>query len=156
MRQKLGLLTIIILFFFGCDSTRVYEDFQELPEGWAVGDTLQFRVLLDGSEGPYDFTTQFRCDAAYPYSNLYYYLLINNRKDSILFTGLKEVMLFEPKTGKPLGSGLGDLYNVEHPVLSDFSVIGKDSLMVSIIQYMRIDKLQGVDRVGLRVNVQED
>jgi gliding motility-associated lipoprotein GldH len=156
MRQKIGLLAALTFVIFGCDSSRVFEDFKELPEGWALTDTVKFVVALDQTKGSYDFTTQFRCESSYPYSNLYYHLQLKNTKDSVLHEGLNEVNFFEPKTGKPLGSGLGDLYHIEHVALEKFSLTKKDSIQISIVQYMRIDLLQGIDRVGLRVNVQED
>ena len=100
MNRFLVCLSLIWLLY-SCDSTRVYEDFKELPYGWSVSDTVSFEIELDPSDAPYIVTSQFRSDISYPYSNLYYYFQISDHRDSLIYSELQEVELFETKTGKP-------------------------------------------------------
>ena len=144
----------LILVLKSCDSSRVFEDFEDLSSGWAISDTVSFHVELGPSDFPYMITSQFRADISYPYSNLYYYFQMSDEKDSLIYSELREVELFEAKTGKPLGSGLGDLYHVEDVSFIDLSIAEKSKFKASIIQYMRLDTLRGIDRIGLRVNTQ--
>lgn len=155
MIRTLGLILCVCIGMTSCDSSRIYEDFKELPSGWSISDTVNFAVALDAGQNTYQFTSQFRCDVTYQYSNLYYYFQVRNTRDSLLYDALEEVQFFDQKTGRPLGSGLGDLYHVEDLVMADFNNGGLDSVRVSMIQYMRLDTLQGIDRIGLRVNTQE-
>jgi gliding motility-associated lipoprotein GldH len=152
--NRLIAAAFLLVIIYSCDSSRVYEVFEEVPEGWSVGDTAIFDVPLTSPEQSYQFTSQFRCDLTYPYSNLYYYFQVRDEQDSLLSSELLQVELFDPKTGAPLGSGLGDLYHVEDISLSGFNPDQEGTYQVTIIQYMRLDTLRGIDRIGLRVNTQ--
>lgn len=141
------------LLLFSCDSSRVYESFHELPQGWSATDTITFDVGLEDMNREYRLTTQFRCSNTYPYSNLYYQLILKSIEGEVLSSGLEQVFFFEQKTGKPLGDGLGDFFTVEQSVDRSWPIGITDSARVQIVQYMRIDTLQGIDRVGLRINL---
>ena len=155
MIKKYGSICMGLVLLMSCDTTRIYEDFEEIPQGWSLVDTIQFDVAYNpATAGLIDLTTQFRCAITYPYSNLYYYLIITDSRDSALLSKLEEVQFFDAKTGKPLGDGLGDLYHREDLVVTGLSLPTSDTLTVSMIQYMRLDTLRGIDRVGLRVNTQ--
>lgn len=154
MKKVIGCLLVGALLY-GCDSTRVFEEFSEVPSGWAIADTITFQVELEPAEVPFQFTSQFRTDISYPYSNLYYYFQLTDQSDSLVYSELQEVALFDAKTGEPTGSGLGDLYHVEDVVLTGYQPTRRSKLQVSLIQYMRLDTLRGIDRIGIRVNTQE-
>jgi gliding motility-associated lipoprotein GldH len=156
MKFKIGIVLMSIVTIIGCDRSRIYEAFNDYPMGWSVGDTAAFKVQVDKNNVPLAFTAEFRCDNTYPYNNLYYRFEISDQQDSVLYSELKEVLFFEPKTGKPLGNGLGDFFTVEDKVLTEWNDVTSDSIEVSIIQFMRIDTLRGVDRVGLRVDLQSE
>lgn len=152
MIRSIVILSLTLIAMASCDSNRMFEEFRELPEGWAVVDTASFPVYLTQGDKDYRMTTQFRCDISYPFNNLYYHLILRDSRRSVLSSNLEQVLFFEPKTGKPLGSGLGDLYSVEQTIDRVVTLNEPDTVWVQLIQYMRQDTLKGIDRVGLRVD----
>ena len=60
-------------------------------------------------------------------------------------------MLFDQKTGKPLGDGLGDIY--DHKVISSRSFMfpTKGKYTIKLKQYMRQDPLPYIMSMGVSV-----
>ena len=62
------------------------------------------------------------------------------------------VLLFDAKTGKPLGkSGIGDLYDHRFILLNNYKFKNKGKYRIVFEQFMRMDTLPGIMAVGLRV-----
>ena len=69
---------------------------------------------------------------------------------------LHQMLLMDPKTGEPRGSGTGDIY--DHQVLAlprqRFARLGNYTLTLE--QFMRQDQLPGLMAVGVRVAKHQD
>jgi gliding motility-associated lipoprotein GldH len=59
--------------------------------------------------------------------------------------------LFEPKTGKPLGSGLGDIFDHRQLLLDDYKFPNSGKYTISFQQYMRVDSLTNIRSMGVRI-----
>ena len=59
--------------------------------------------------------------------------------------------MFEPKTGKPLGTGMGSTFDRNFDFIQShtFEVSGHYSMKLT--QFMRLDTLQDIDQIGVRV-----
>ncbi|MFT4738928.1 MAG: gliding motility-associated lipoprotein GldH, partial [Paraglaciecola sp.] len=83
--SKYLIMIALSVTMLSCSSSRVYEEFAELPQGWAVADRQHFKVPTAEWEEEYSLTTQFRVSLSYPYSNLYYELSVISRSKDTLY-----------------------------------------------------------------------
>ena len=150
------ILVNLILLLIACDSSRVYEDYKDLDQGlWHLDSLQSFSFKISDTTKSYDILATFRTASAYPFYNLYFqYSLLDSAENSIK-KQLKECHFFDPKTGRPLGSGLGDLF--DHIVVLDenYAFPAKGSYRVRLQQYMRTDTLPFILSVGTRVIIAE-
>ncbi|MEM9338667.1 MAG: gliding motility lipoprotein GldH [Bacteroidota bacterium] len=151
------IIFFLCLFFVGCDTTRIYEDYVNLPEAfWHVDSVKTFTFQIDDSLGSYDLKATFRNASSYPFYNLYYQYALTDSLDSVIVQELKEVEFFDPKTGRPNGSGLGDLF--DHSILleEDFNFPANGEFSIKLRQFMRMDTLPFILSVGARVELSEE
>ncbi len=139
------------LFLISCNDARVFENQIDLGGYWTLSDSKTFEFDVKDSTKSYDITGSVRNQNKYIYYNLYIKYELY-RGDSLLMTDLAEVILFEPKTGKPLGRGLGDTFNHEFEIMKDYVFAAPDTYQMKLSQFMRLDTLQYLDRIGLRVS----
>ena len=111
MRKCYFLLLIIGLF--ACDSARIYEEFNEVEQFWRTDQTLSYAFEIEDPQASYSVIAEIKNDLNYPYRNFYFNYRLQTGTDSLLKESLEQIQLFEPKTGKPYGSGIGDQYNNE-------------------------------------------
>jgi gliding motility-associated lipoprotein GldH len=64
---------------------------------------------------------------------------------------LAEVILFESKTGKPLGTGMGSTFDRNFDLIKSYYFNTSGHYKMRLTQFMRIDTLQDIDQIGLRV-----
>jgi gliding motility-associated lipoprotein GldH len=64
---------------------------------------------------------------------------------------LQELTLLDPKTGKPLGKGLGDIFDHQIVALPNYRFQKSGTYTIKLKQYMRQDPLPDVMSVGVRV-----
>ena len=64
---------------------------------------------------------------------------------------MTEFNLFEQKTGRPLGSGIGDIYDHQLWLLSSYGFDEPGEYTIRLQQYMRLDSLEHILSIGLRV-----
>ena len=147
-------LSIIVLFVLivSCDSSRVYEDFNDMEEAFWHLDSIQtFRFEIDDTTRSYNLRSTFRNASSYPFYNLYFQYTLEDSVGNVLRQGLKQVDLFDPKTGEPYGSGLGDLFDHSFVLEEDYTFESAGSYTLSFKQYMRRDTLPFILSVGARV-----
>lgn len=152
MRSLFGF-AVIALVFFSCDEYRVYEKNTDFDSRhWVVNEKPVFEFDIPDSLNTYNLYCNVRNSLEYPYSRIFITYYLQDTLGTTIEKDLVQQMLFDDKTGEPLGeSGLGDLY--DHRILLKqnyrFSHPGKHS--VTVEQYMRTDTLSGILSVGLRV-----
>ena len=149
MRKWYFLLLIIGLF--SCDSARIYEEFNEVEQFWRTDQALTYAFEIEDPKTSYTVIAEIKNDLNYPYRNFYFNYRLQTEGDSVLKESLEQIQLFEPISGKPFGSGIGDQYNNEM-ILEEgiqFPVAGK--YQIDLEQFMRVDSLTGIQRVGVRI-----
>lgn len=150
--KYLTLLTLCSLLFFSCDDNRVFEEYKELDEAfWHKDSITTFSFQIQDPELNHNLFATFRNASSYPFYNIYFQYTLKDSLDSVLTSALHEAKLFDEKTGKPLGSGLGDLFDHTVPVLQDYQFTNKGEYSLSLQQFMRLDTLPFVLSVGARV-----
>lgn len=142
--------------FWACDNTRIYEQNIDIHEKtWNIDSVPGFSFNIDNTETSYNLYYNIRNTRAYPYRNLYLRYSIEDSLGQKISSGLHNVDLFDPKTGKPYGSGLGDLYDHQVLALENFQFKDPGLYHFTIQQYMRMENLPEIVSVGLRVENSE-
>lgn len=149
MRKCYFLLLVIGLC--SCDDSRIYEEFKEVDGFWLTEETLSFDFEVEDSQSSYTVTAEIKNDLMYPYRNFYFNYRLQTASDSLLKETLEQMQLFEPKTGEPYGSGIGDQYNNEIVLEAEVQFPEAGAYRIDLTQFMRTDSLEGIQRVGIRI-----
>lgn len=139
-----------ILLIVACDETRVYEEYQPVPEAkWDQNQPLSFSIEIGDTTQPYNVYINIRNAGTYRYSNLF--LFVNTfapgggvQRDTVELT-------LAADDGKWLGSGLGDLKSSSTLFQRDVRFPGSGVYRIELVQAMRINPLEGIHDAGLRV-----
>lgn len=157
MRIFLPVLLIVILFSItGCDDTRIYETNKDFKgNDWFIDSVAFFSFEIKDATSDYNILTNVRNAISYPFANLYikYTLLDSNNKT--IDGKLLRLPLFDKKTGKPYGDGLGDIFDHQFTLLKGHKFQEPGVYKVRIKQYMRQDPLPFIMSVGVRVEKAE-
>ncbi len=146
-------LLLLLVLLVACDSRRVYEYNQDFKTRvWDVSDTANFEFTIKDPGKKYNLYCNVRNSIDYPYARLFVQYSLHDSVGSEIQKKLISAFLFDQKTGKPQGSsGLGDVYDHQFPLLSDYEFKVPGRYKVKMEQFMRMDTLQGVLAIGLRV-----
>lgn len=121
---------------------------------WPIADTVSFDI-----ETAYDHkvlsTLRIKYNQDYDYYNLYVRYLVRDSLNQIKSNELLNLNLFDPKTGKPLGSGYGNSFT-QLDTLPLKKVTAGEKIKVQFIQYMRSNDLDGIETVGIKLKREMD
>lgn len=155
--RKSGLVFlsfIILLLASSCDKSRIYEkniDFKD--NDWYVDSVATFSFQINQVSTEYNVLTNVRNAISYPFANLYikYYLFGPDGK--VIESKLLRLPLFDKKSGKPYGDGLGDIFDHQFALLKNHQFKEPGNYKIQIKQYMRQDPLPFVMSLGVRVEI---
>lgn len=138
----------ISLALFSCSEERVFEEFKAIGnESWQEQDTISFRLDLSGNE-PGSQLIGVRFNEDYQFSNLYIRYISKDSTGKIIDNKLLNVPLFDSKQGVPLGKGFGDTFTKFDTLPFP---LPKNASELSLIQYMRIEEIKGIEAVGVKI-----
>jgi gliding motility-associated lipoprotein GldH len=69
---------------------------------------------------------------------------------------MQELILFDKKTGQPLGDGLGDLFDRQVLIFNDYQFAAAGTYSFKLKQFMRMKELPGIMSFGLKVEKTEE
>ncbi|XWN34856.1 MAG: gliding motility lipoprotein GldH [Roseivirga sp.] len=118
---------------------------------WPTETVLDFSFQVKDTTQTYDIVLWVKSTPDYPYQNLYVTYYLEDEAQQTCDTALENFILFDPKTGQPLGSGWGK-HKTHQFVLKkahQFSHVGLYTLQLE--QFMRMEKLPGLLAMGIRV-----
>ncbi len=153
IRFKTLLLIAFPLLLLSCTDDRLFEGIHYIEnKTWDTNEKIPFEFEVTDTNAVYDMLADIRISGNYPYSNLFMQVYITDPHGH-LTKKLVEYTLADPN-GRWQGRGLGDLYDYRLPSpdlneLNIFSIPGKYT--VELRQVMRVEKLEGVMGVGIRV-----
>ncbi len=149
------LFTVVGLILFvasAFENDRVFEKNVYIADGsWAKTLKIPFEFEVSDTTGVYDFHTNIRISATYPYSNIFLLVYAYN-PDGRLTKELVEFKLAEDN-GKWLGHGLGDVYDYRmiDDKFKEVELKKAGKYRFEFRQMMRTENLHGVKGIGLRV-----
>ncbi len=150
--KKLLILLSLAACCWACDPDRVYETYHDIPNNqWFIDSTQAFSFAITDASVPYNVYYNVRNSVAYPYYNLFVRHYLTDAQGKTLSSKEQELTLMDAKTGKPLGDGLGDIFDHQVVSLPGYKFPKAGTYTFRIKQYMRKDPLPEIMSVGIRV-----
>lgn len=151
MKNSLFIL-VLVWACWACDPDRVYEQYHDIPENqWFIDSVQTFTFTIDDPAALYNIYYNVRNSISYPYYNLFVTHYLTDNKNKQLSSQLQELTLMDASTGKPLGDGLGDIFDHQIIALEKYTFPQKGVYTFKIKQYMRKDPLPEIMSIGIRV-----
>ena len=151
MKRLTGLFCLTLLLF-GCDTNAVYKAYEDIDEGkWYVKNAPSFTFEIEDASIPYNIYYNLRNSLSYGYYNLYVTRYLRDATGKEIESRLDELLLMDPKTGKPNGDGIGDLYDHKFLMKRNYRFPKPGKYTMQLRQYMRQDPLLHVESVGITV-----
>jgi gliding motility-associated lipoprotein GldH len=150
----LGLL--VLLSTLACSNQDGIKEIRDLKDyTWPIAKAEVFEIEIKDISKPYTFRYLIRNATQYPYYNLYLSQKLLDPSGTAIKNTTDEIILFDVKTGKPLGDGLGDMFDHKKIVPSlkrvMFTLPGKYKWVIK--HNMRPDPLMGIMSIGAEVTV---
>ncbi|MDH5396672.1 MAG: gliding motility lipoprotein GldH [Cyclobacteriaceae bacterium] len=150
MRKYIFIFSLA--FMIGCDPHRIYEENIDFPDRvWHIDSIPEFEFRIDESTINYDLIFNIRNAIDYPNHNIYFTYFLSSEDEGMLKSELVNFDLFNRKTGKPKGSGLGDIFDHQIILIENYKFDKPGLYKLGYKQYMRTDTLQGILSVGMRL-----
>ncbi|MBR9861796.1 gliding motility lipoprotein GldH [bacterium] len=151
MKSYLAIIGLVFLSITACNNSSVVDDFQEVdPEGWSYTDTVHTTFEIVDTTHYYQLFSNMRVSGDFTMTNMQIKLIIEkpngDSKEHEISVKLAD------KSGKWLGSGLGDIITFQQPILALQEFNQKGEYTVHIIQNMREDLWPHVHAVGIKVD----
>jgi gliding motility-associated lipoprotein GldH len=108
--------------------------------------------MVEDTAQPYDIIYRIRYDLDYPYYNLYVKFAVTDSGGKVYYQDRHELVLLDAQTGKPLGTGLGGVYEKEFTAIQKIHLSKKGLYKIKISQYMRLNSLPGIHEFGIRIS----
>jgi len=133
-----------------CDSKRVYEENQVVPEQlWNSKNKMVFGVDVTDTLMPCNVYVNVRNASDYPFSNLYMFLETRYPNGTYSKDTLECILADE--TGKWLGSGSGDIWDNQILFKKNVKFKKAGKYFFSLEQAMRLQNLPQILDVGIRI-----
>lgn len=157
MQNKTGwLIVILCVWVTSCDSNRVFDEYQSVPNQWHKDSIIEFDLIPPDSTNAYDLFVNLRNTSAYKYSNLFLIVEMNFPNGKKV-TDTLEYLMAKPN-GEFLGTGFSDVK--ENKLWYKESVVFSEAgeYRVNIQHAMRengqidgVENLEGITDVGFRI-----
>lgn len=147
------LFLLIGIICLSCQQQETYYHFHELKDAkWSKSDTLYFDIDSNSVHlnTPLDLHVELINNSDYPYQNIWLFFQNNIEQDSTRIT--EKQYLLADNTGKWNGSGFGSSYQTSFIYLKNIIFTEKRNYRFKIIQGMRDEPLNGIEKVGLKIS----
>ena len=154
MRKFVYLLIFSVMIFSSCDPGRLFEENKSIEgNAWYYKNLMPFDLQIKDTTKFYNVLVNVRVDADYRYNNIFMWMHVTNPEKKSDQRRV-EIKLADER-GKWLGSGLGDIYDYQFPVLQNIKFPKSGFYRFELEQNMRDDTLLHVKSVGVRVEEME-
>lgn len=146
------LFFIVLIISVSCDKNTLYKAYEDIEDGlWPVNKKYTFQFEVQDTTQQYTLYYLVRNAQQYPYYNLYLTREMKGPDGKKMYTRLDEMYLSDQTTGKPRGSGLGDLFDHKVIFQRNYRFPRKGQYSMTIAQSMRQNPLPYVMGIGLSV-----
>ena len=156
--MRYALIIVLGLLIIGCDTSRVAEENVDFEaRTWNVDSIVSLNFSIEDIESPYTLSMNLRNTSDYPWQRIFVGYWLKDSLGNTLLTNTSELRklesfpLFDPKTGVPLGKGLGDIFEHRFVLTDSLQFKEEGKYIIEFQQYMRDEDLKGVVSVGYRI-----
>jgi gliding motility-associated lipoprotein GldH len=142
----------ILLLCSFCEGKTLYTAQKKLIDStWDRQAPCEFNISIQDTDQAYDLylVLQYRPD--FPYQNLHITYQLQNDHGKLISTALTNHLLFDPKTGKPLGKGWGKKKCLQLPLITNYHFEKPGGYKLALVQFMRTEQLTGIASVGIQL-----
>jgi gliding motility-associated lipoprotein GldH len=131
----------------------VFEENRDLTDKtWKAYQEINYEFQISDTTRTYDMLFNIRNTSKYPNYNIYISYVLMDSIGNKLESDLRNMTLFDPKTGFPYGSsGTGDLFEHQFPIITNYAFPYPGRFSFSVEQKMRYENLPEIYSIGLRV-----
>ncbi len=141
---------------FACGKKYTYEGYQTLPnKQWVVDSVATFPFAITEDIKTYKLSYTIRNTLRYPYYNLFISYELTDASGKVLLSKRIDNNLLNPKTGEPYGTGLGDVYDHDFMLTTNYKFPKTGNYQIKLKQEMRLDTLPEIVAVGVKIGVEE-
>lgn len=143
----IGLLLAFLIL--GCGGNELVNERQSMGEiGWIQKNKFEIPFQITDTSQVYDLQVAIRQTNMYSFYNLYFISEIMNKEDKSIKRAEAEAIFYDAKSGKPKGSGLGDMYSHSYTIFKNLKFPKSGTYRIRLQQNMRMDTLEGIVSVG--------
>jgi gliding motility-associated lipoprotein GldH len=155
LQNKISIaLAFMLIALSACDKNRVYDEITEIEENiWQIAVEPKFEFEITDVSQAYNLKLSVRNAASYPFYNIYITYFLFDSEGKQLASEMKEFDLMDPKTGEPLGSGMGDIFDHQFMLIPNYKFEKAGKYTMKYKQYMRKDPLPAIMAIGTRVEI---
>ena len=152
MNRIIFFIIVVIFIASGCNRGRIFEKNVKFSDRiWNKDSAAIFDFEITDINSDYKFYFNLRNTILYPYQNIYLSYSLEDTLGNVYDSDLTNINLFDSKTGKPFGNGMGDIFDHQYLVIEDYQFNNPGLYQFRIKHYMRMDSLPEIMSVGLRV-----
>lgn len=148
--RKFLLFITLLVISCSCSRNTVYSDIVNMPsEKWTLNNIAEYQPEITDTAGICSIIFSIRTSTSYPFRNIW--LFVNTISPSGLsITDTIQYMLADEK-GKWYGKGFGDIHELPLPYRKGIYFPEKGIYTFRVRHGMRIETLDGVYDLGLRI-----
>jgi gliding motility-associated lipoprotein GldH len=155
-REKMRLFALVNLVvcscLFSCQDHSFPVRIRSLVnQRWAQDQFLEFAFKTHSPDEQVDLLYQVQYGPDYSFENIWLkYWLIGPKNDTLIISK-DNLFLFEPGSGKPIGTGTGNRIFLDAYFLKNVRLKDPGLYKIKLRHYMRKDSLYGIQAMGVKV-----
>jgi gliding motility-associated lipoprotein GldH len=146
-------LLVTLFAAVGCtDKGEISAQVYDITDGvWVENKAYTHPFEVTDASKPLTINLVVRANKDYGYTNIYIKGTLTDTTGKEIKTEMKEIILNDIATGKPLGSGFGDINEVTASFAKGWQVPAAGKYNLVLKQYMREKRLSGLESVGVQI-----
>lgn len=150
--KKFFLLSICVGLSLSCDKKTIFNQNKDFENAkWQIKNECKFEFEIEDPNLSYSLFYNVRNNLSYPYYNLFVTRYLLDEKGKLIEEKLDELILANEKTGEPLGTGLGDIFDHKILVTKSLKFSKKGKYTIKVKQFMRQNPLPDVVSLGVAI-----
>ncbi|PID94800.1 MAG: hypothetical protein CSA89_00505 [Bacteroidales bacterium] len=143
------ILLVLTIAFVSCQRNTVYSEYTTIKDGvWAIDKGFSFSADITDTISTYQISIIVRNSDKFPRQNLW--LSIDREHNDCLTTDTVNIFLLDEE-GKWRGSGIGSTYDNNLIWQEKTKFPTKGEYKFTFKHLMRIEVLEGIERIGIEI-----
>lgn len=151
-KYSLYLIITLAVLLSSCGSKAIFEDQVDFEGGvWREDYPVTFEFQVTDASIPHQIDVHLRSSQEYSFHNLYFRYFLKDQEGKVLEESLENKLLFDARTGKPLGTGIGSIKETSFALLPSYTFPDTGTYQIEYRQYMRFEELEGIWSIGTSI-----